>query len=63
MWLVSLTLLAACASGGPVPIDPCAPWRPILVGVADALSRPTSAAILTHNETGARLCGWKGPTP
>lgn len=63
MFLASLIPLAACASGGPVPTDPCGPWRPILVGAADNLTRPTSAAILTHNETGARLCGWNGPTP
>lgn len=59
----TLILLAGCATGGPVQSDPCGPWRPILVTPRDALERGTAADILTHNETGARLCGWKGPAP
>lgn len=57
--LASLTLLAACSSAGGV-TEMCAPWRVILVSRDDALTRPTAEAVLAHNETGARLCGWKG---
>jgi hypothetical protein len=57
MWLGMLALLAGCASGG-VGIDPCGPWRPIYVSRADSLTDGTARAILAHNETGARLCGW-----
>lgn len=57
--LASLTLLPACATGGVV-TEMCAPWRPILVSRDDDMTRPTSEALLAHNETGARLCGWKG---
>jgi hypothetical protein len=57
MWLVGLTLLASCASGG-AGIDSCGAWRPILVSRADTLTDGTARQILAHNETGARLCGW-----
>lgn len=56
---VILIPLAACANDGAAP-SVCAPWRPILVTPRDALERGTAADILAHNETGARLCGWKG---
>jgi hypothetical protein len=56
-WLACLTLLASCASGG-AGIDPCGPWRPILVSRSDALTEGTARQILAHNEAGARLCGW-----
>lgn len=52
--------LAACASDGAAP-DVCAPWRPIYVTPRDALERGTAADILSHNETGRRLCGWGQP--
>lgn len=51
--------LAACSTNGGV-TEMCAPWRAVLVSRADTLSRGTAEAILTHNETGRRLCGWKG---
>jgi hypothetical protein len=57
MWLASLTLLAGCASGG-AGIDVCGPWRPILISRTDQLTGGTAKEILTHNETGSRLCGW-----
>ncbi len=57
MWLACLTLLASCASNG-ARIDPCGPWRPILVSRADTLTDGTARQILAHNETGARLCDW-----
>lgn len=58
MWLASLMLLSACASGGPV-TDMCGAWRPILISRDDALTPDTARAILAHNETGAKLCGWR----
>ena len=58
MWLVGLTLLASCASNG-AGIDPCGPWRPILISRADTLTEDTARQILAHNEAGARLCHWR----
>ena len=58
MLLASLIPLGGCATGGPVLTDPCGPWRAILIAPADVLTRPTAEAVLIHNETGARLCGW-----
>ncbi|EHM03478.1 hypothetical protein HMPREF9946_00074 [Acetobacteraceae bacterium AT-5844] len=57
MWLASLTLLAGCANSG-AGIDPCGPWRPILVSRADTLTDGTARQILAHNETGVRMCRW-----
>jgi len=57
---VILIPLAGCASTGAVPTDPCGPWRPILVSERDQLTRGTAEQVLAHNETGARVCGWKG---
>lgn len=55
--LASLLLLSGCGtSGGGT--DPCLPWAPIYVSRADVMSDGTARAILAHNETGARLCGW-----
>ena len=66
MWkiglLATLTLLGACAKNGPV-TEMCAPWRPILTSRADDMTRGTAEQVLAHNETGRRLCGWKGRTP
>ena len=61
--LVLLIPLASCAGSGPAQTDPCGPWRPILIGSGDTLTRPTAEAVLSHNLTGSRLCGWKGPAP
>jgi hypothetical protein len=57
MLLGLLAFLTGCASGG-AGIDPCGPWRPIYVSRADVLTDGTARALLAHNETGARLCGW-----
>lgn len=57
LWLASLSLLSACATGGPG-TDACGPWRPIYVSRADVLTEGTARQVLAHNETGARLCGW-----
>ena len=37
----------------------CTAWQPIYVGGADVLTDATAKAILSHDETGQRLCGWK----
>lgn len=59
MCSVALTLLlTCCATGGGT--DPCAPWRPILVSRQDVLTEGTARALLAHNLTGERLCGWRG---
>ncbi len=57
MLLAIPALLSGCAGTG-AGTDPCGSWRPILVGRADVLSIQTAQAILAHNETGRRLCGW-----
>lgn len=53
--LASLTLLPSCAAPGAVD---CGAWLPILVADADVLTADTARAILAHNLTGRRLCGW-----
>lgn len=55
--LAILTLLPSCAGTGAAPTD-CGAWRPILVGDGDTLTAETARAILAHNRTGRRLCGW-----
>jgi hypothetical protein len=56
MWIALAILLASCAGTGGA--TDCATWRPILVHDEDALTPPTARAILAHNRTGRRLCGW-----
>jgi hypothetical protein len=60
-WIVTslsaAMLLGACTTTGGG-IDPCGPWQPILVSREDQLSNGTAQAILAHNITGQRLCGW-----
>jgi hypothetical protein len=55
--LLTALLLSGCATAGRV-TDACGPWRPIYVSKADVLTDGTARAILAHNETGAKLCGW-----
>lgn len=57
----SMILLTSCA---PVGLNNntnafCVAARPILITPRDVLDRGTAYDILTHNETGARLCGWQ----
>ena len=54
----TLILLAACAENGPATSDPCGPWRAIYVGKDDVLTSETARTLLSHNRTGATLCGW-----
>lgn len=54
----------SCAVSGCVKkIDPapsfCVVARAIYVGDDDVLSDQTARQILTHDEIGERLCGWK----
>ncbi len=51
--LLLLTLCASCA-----PAAGCEAWRPVLIGSEDRISDETARAILAHNLTGRRLCGW-----
>jgi len=51
----------ACAPAGPAgPEAACAAFRPIYLAPAEveALTAETAAAVLAHNETGVRVCGW-----
>ena len=55
LWIALAMLLQSCAGTGG---GGCEAWRPILVAEADSLTAPTARAILAHNPTGRRLCGW-----
>ena len=55
-WIALAILLASCAGNGGA--TDCASWRPILVHDDDVLTQQTARAVLAHNRTGRRLCGW-----
>lgn len=55
-WIALAILLASCAGTGGA--TDCATWRPILVHNDDTLTQQTARAVLAHNRTGRRLCGW-----
>ena len=57
--LASLTLLAGCATNGPVTDGFCLEAKPILVSKADVLTAETARQVLAHNEYGGVRCGWK----
>lgn len=68
--LAVIVALAACCVGcaslEPQTVahtDYCTPWAPIYVSKKDVLTNATAKAILAHDETGARLCGWKPKAP
>ena len=48
-------LLSACASTGSF----CDVSDPIRPSSQDVLSEGTARQILTHNQFGARICGWR----
>ncbi|OZI57682.1 hypothetical protein CAL20_09925 [Bordetella genomosp. 4] len=60
-------LLIACAATGDVTeraefvtVDTSCTWaRPIYISSLDVLTDTTAKAILAHNETGAKRCGWR----
>jgi hypothetical protein len=58
--LISIAVLTAgCATGlRQLPSD-CDWADPIRPSRADVLSPDTARQILAHNETGARICGWR----
>ncbi len=58
--LCLIPLLTACTTNGPVTeaTTGCAWTRPIRVSRQDQLTDLTARQILSHNETGRRLCGW-----
>lgn len=55
--IAPLILLANCTADGGG--DFCLVARPIYVASEDRFADGTARAILSHNETGARICGWK----
>lgn len=62
--LILPLLLAACATTAGLPkptvIDNGCSWaRPIYTVCDDTLTDGTSKRVLTHDEAGARICGWK----
>lgn len=63
MWLVSTIASAVigCVGGPETRTGACAVFKPVRPTVADieAASTILVEQILVHNETGARLCGWK----
>lgn len=61
--VLALVLPTGCAGLGPVIDGGCAWSRPIYVSAADALTEDTAAQVLAHNETGARICGWRRSQP
>lgn len=68
MLLFPALLLASCTTtGNAIDIKPnndaaCAAFAPIYVGKDDVLTDQTAKAILAHDQTGAKLCGWKPKT-
>ena len=57
--IVSAALTAGCAIDLTRDRDACDWAAPIRPSRADVLSEGTLAQIVTHNEIGARLCGWR----
>ena len=55
---VIAVLTTGCATD-PGVISGCDWAEPIRPSQADQLSEGTARQILTHNETGAALCGWR----
>ena len=56
-WLCVFSMQSACT--GLVPPLECEWAEPIRPQLEDHLSDSTARQILTHNETGARICGWR----
>lgn len=51
-------LTSACGAGSGTD---CLGFRPIFTSSRDVLTEGTARQLLDHNETGAKLCGWKPP--
>lgn len=61
IFAVTLALLVTGCVTGRGTDTGCAAFRPIYLTVAeiDALTDDSVAQVLAHNETGAKLCGWR----
>lgn len=62
-WLGRLTLLALLSGASGCNLigradSACLVFKPIYVSPQDVLTDATIAAVLGHDETGKRLCGW-----
>ena len=55
--LITVLVLAGCQAGGGSYCDVAEPIR-LSSGAVDALDDRDVNAVLRHNETGAKLCGW-----
>lgn len=55
--LLALMSASGCATSGQGNF--CDNAKPIYFDTADRMSERTERAIITHNEKGAALCGWK----
>jgi hypothetical protein len=64
--LLAMISVTSCAENGraqPAVADTfCQIAQPIYMDPADKLAGATWLAIVNHDETGERLCGWKPPT-
>lgn len=58
---MALTVLASGCTTGLATETGCAAFRPIYLTGAEieALTDESVAQVLAHNNTGARLCGWR----
>jgi len=57
--------LTSCLTSGPDPAPSpsefCAIAEPIILDPDDRLTMATKRLVVTHNEKGKKLCGWKPP--
>jgi len=53
-----LMSVSGCATSGPADSF-CLVAKPIYFSPSDRMAERTERAIITHNEKGASLCGWK----
>lgn len=58
--LMMLLCVSACANGQG---SYCSIAKPIYLDKGDRISNKTASTILTHDETGMELCGWKAGNP
>lgn len=59
MLLLMLSLTACGTAGRASPQTFCTAGHPIYLSKEDKLTKETTRAIVGHNETGKKLCGWK----
>lgn len=51
-----LFLISACSVGS---VTDCTAFGAIYVSKDDKLTQQTKRQVVTHNETGERICGWE----